>query len=72
MNKLTIIGNLTRDPEINKTNAGMDYTKFSVAVQRKFKKDDGTHETDFLIARLGGKLELMLLLNIAKKAKKLQ
>ena len=50
----------------------MDYTKFGVAVQRKFKKDDGTHETDFLIALRGEKLEQMLLLNIAKKEIKLQ
>ena len=55
MNKLTIIGNLTRDPETNKTTLVMDYTKFGVAVQRKFKKDDGTHETDFFNCTAWGK-----------------
>ena len=71
MNKLTIIGNLTRDPEINKTNAGMDYTKFSVAVQRKFKKDDGTHETDFFNCTAWGKIGTDVIAKYCKKGKKI-
>lgn len=71
MNKLTIIGNLTRDPEINKTNAGMDYTKFGVAVQRKFKKDDGTHETDFFNCTAWGKIGTDVIAKYCKKGDKI-
>ena len=39
MNKLTIIGNLTRDPELRTTQDGISVCGFSVAVNRK-KKDE--------------------------------
>lgn len=35
MNKLTIIGNLTRDPELRTTTAGVSVCSFSVAVNRR-------------------------------------
>ena len=35
MNKLIILGNLTRDPEVSTTQNGKDYCKFSIAVTRK-------------------------------------
>ena len=47
MNKLTIIGNLTRDPELRTTRDGLDVCTFSVAVNRPKKKADGTTEADF-------------------------
>jgi len=71
MNKLTIIGNLTKDPEINKTTAGMDYTKFSVAVQRKFKKDDGTHDVDFFNCTAWGKIGTDVIAKYCKKGDKI-
>lgn len=71
MNKLTIIGNLTKDPELNKTSAGMDYTKFSIAVQRKFKKDDGTHETDFFNCTAWGKIGAEIIMKYCKKGNKI-
>lgn len=39
MNKLTIIGGLTRDPEMRTTPSGSSVCTFSVAVNDKFKKD---------------------------------
>jgi single-strand DNA-binding protein len=44
MNKAMIIGNLTRDPEVNTTASGISVCRFTVAVTRPFKRD----ETDFI------------------------
>ena len=49
MNKLTIIGNLTRDPELRTTTTGINVCTFSVAVNRRGRRDDqnGQPEADF-------------------------
>ena len=39
MNKLTIIGNLTRDPELRTTNTGVNVCDFTVAVNRRQRRD---------------------------------
>lgn len=44
MNKVFLIGNLTRDPEVSNTNNGIPVCKFTLAVSRRF----GNTETDFL------------------------
>ena len=46
MNKLTIIGNLTKDPEKRTTSTGVNVTSFTVAVNRK-NKQEGQPEADF-------------------------
>lgn len=46
MNKLTIIGNLTKDPETRTTTSGLTVCNFTVAVNRK-KKTEGQPEADF-------------------------
>ena len=46
MNKVILVGNLTRDPELSTTSNGISYCKFSLAVQRRFSKE-GEKETDF-------------------------
>lgn len=48
MNKVILIGNLTKDPEITTTSNGVSVTKFTVAVQRKFRNENGEYEADFL------------------------
>lgn len=48
MNKVMLVGNLTRDPEIGTTNGGISYCRFTLAVSRRFKKQDGTYDTDFI------------------------
>ena len=40
MNKLTIIGNLTRDPELRTTSAGVSVCDFTVAVNRRNRSRD--------------------------------
>ncbi|MBQ3494614.1 MAG: single-stranded DNA-binding protein [Clostridia bacterium] len=48
MNKVFLIGNLTRDPELASTNSGVSVCRFSLAVQRRFSGANGERETDFL------------------------
>lgn len=41
MNSVSLVGRLTRDPEIKTTNSGSSYARFSIAVDRR-GKDAGT------------------------------
>jgi len=48
MNKVILIGNLTRDPELSTTNSGSSVCKFGLAVNRRFtNKQTGEREVDF-------------------------
>lgn len=49
MNKVIIMGRLTRDPDFRQTQSGVAICKFSVAVERQFKDSKtGERLTDFL------------------------
>lgn len=48
LNHITIMGRLTRDPELRRTPAGVPVVSFSLAVDRDFKGQDGEKETDFI------------------------
>jgi single-strand DNA-binding protein len=48
MNKVFLIGNLTRDPEASTTVNAIKMCKFTVAVNRNYSSGDGTRQTDFL------------------------
>lgn len=54
MNKVQLTGRLTRDPEIRYTNGGSSVASFSVAVDRRFKKD-GEQSADFIPCTAFGK-----------------
>lgn len=47
MNKITLIGNLTRDPELSQLPSGVSVCKFGIAVNRNFTNANGERETDF-------------------------
>ena len=47
MNKVILVGNLTRDPELSETPSGIAVCRFSIAVSRDYANADGTRETDF-------------------------
>ena len=47
MNKVILIGNLTRDPELTETASGVAVCRFSIAVSRDYASADGNRETDF-------------------------
>lgn len=48
LNKIFIMGRLTKNPELRRTNSGTAVTSFTLAVDRDFKNADGTKETDFI------------------------
>lgn len=49
MNKVFLIGNLTRDPELRSTQSGVSVCTFAIAVNRRFKNQQtGQQETDFI------------------------
>ena len=47
MNKVYLIGNLTRDPEMSETTSGVALCRFSIAVNRTFANAEGNREADF-------------------------
>lgn len=49
LNHITIMGRMTRDPELRRTGSGIPVTSFTLAVDRDFgPKDGGERETDFI------------------------
>lgn len=48
MNKVMLIGNLTKDPEITTTSNGIDVCRFTLAVARKFSNSEGEREVDYI------------------------
>ena len=48
LNKIILMGRLTRDPELRRTSSGTAVTSFSLAVDRDFKSQGGDKETDFI------------------------
>ena len=55
MNSLTIIGNVTRDPETHNTNNGKSVCNFTVAVNRRQKDENGNSIADFFRVAAWGK-----------------
>jgi single-strand DNA-binding protein len=47
MNKVILVGNLTRDPELSETPSGIAVCRFSIAVSRDFANAEGNREADF-------------------------
>ncbi len=47
MNKVFLIGNLTRDPELTETSGGVSVCHFAIAVNRTYTSSDGERQTDF-------------------------
>ena len=48
LNKIVLMGRLTRDPELRHTGNGTAVASFSLAVDRDFKSQGGEKETDFV------------------------
>lgn len=66
MNKVFLIGNLTRDIEIAETNSGISVCHFAIAVNRGYASADGEKQTDFFnVTAWRGTAE-----NVAKYCKK--
>lgn len=48
LNKIFVMGRLTADPELRRTQSGTPVASFTVAVDRDFKSQNGDKETDFI------------------------
>lgn len=51
MNKVILMGRLTRDPEMRTTQSGKSVVRFTLAVNRRFKDSSGNYPTDFINCR---------------------
>ncbi|MEH7417289.1 single-stranded DNA-binding protein [Neobacillus drentensis] len=48
INQVTLVGRLTRDPDLRKTTEGTAVTHITLAVNRPFRNHNGEFETDFV------------------------
>lgn len=48
MNKVELIGRLTKDLTLAETTKGVKYAKFNLAIQRKYKNEEGNPDADFI------------------------
>ena len=48
LNRIIVMGRLTRDPELRRTNSGTAVTSVTLAVDRDFKEQDGSKKADFI------------------------
>ncbi|MBC3888460.1 single-stranded DNA-binding protein [Acetobacterium paludosum] len=55
MNKVILVGRLTRDPDVKNTTTGKAVATFTLAVDRRFKNKDGQKEADFVPIVVWGK-----------------
>ena len=55
MNKVVLMGRLTKDLEVRYTQTGKVVTQFTLAVDRPFKDANGNKETDFIPVVVWGK-----------------
>lgn len=55
MNKIILLGRLTRDPEVRYTPTGKVVCQFTLAVDRPFANQDGQREADFIPVVIWGK-----------------
>lgn len=48
LNRILLMGRMTKDPELRRTQIGTAVTSFTLAVDRDFKGQNGEKETDFI------------------------
>ena len=48
MNRVILIGRLTRDPELKRTNSGVAVVQFTLAVNRDYASSNGERQADFI------------------------
>ena len=54
INRVVLVGRLTRDPELRKTASGMAVCSFTIALDNRMKNPDGTRGTTFIACSLFG------------------
>ena len=48
MNQVTIIGRMTKDVEVRRTNSGKAVASFTLAVNKDYKNEQGGYDADFI------------------------
>ena len=48
INRVVLVGRITRDPETQQTSTGIPYVRFTLAVNRPFKDQNGERQADFI------------------------
>lgn len=48
LNQFTLIGRITREPQLQTTRQGISYARFTLAVRKSYKKRTGNYDTDFI------------------------
>lgn len=66
MNKIILLGRLTKNPIIQNTTTGKSVTRFNLAVDRPFANQQGEKEVDFIPVSLWGKNGENLAKNVFK------
>lgn len=66
LNRVILIGRLTRDPELRYTGTGIPVANFSLAVDRPFTNQQGERETDFIRVVVWRKLAEVCAKNLGK------
>jgi len=66
LNKVILIGRLTRDPELRYTGSGVPVANFSLAVDRPYANQQGERETDFIRIVVWRKLAEVCAKNLGK------
>lgn len=51
INNTTLVGRLTKTPELSYTNSGIAVTSFTLAVERNYTNANGDRETDFIMCQ---------------------
>ena len=69
MNKVVMIGRLTKDPETRYTQSGKAVGSFTLAVDRRGKKTDGQQTADFIPCAVWDKLAKIVANNLTKGSK---
>lgn len=69
MNKVVMIGRLTKDPETRYTQSGKAVGSFTLAVDRRGKKTDGQQTADFIPCVVWDKLAEIVANNLTKGSK---
>lgn len=48
INRVVLVGRITKDPELRKTQSGISTVRFTVACNRRFSGKDGSQQADFI------------------------
>ena len=69
MNIVSLVGRLTKDPEVGMSQNQKAYARFTVAVDRRFKDESGNRQADFISCVAFGKTADFIVAYFSKGSK---